>query len=446
MRNLTLSHWAVCLVLAITACANFTAVDKPLSRWTPELDRRAAEQFTSERSKEMLVLVAFSGGGTRASAFAYGVLKELAGTNVATDKGRRPLLHEIDMISSVSGGSFTSAYYGLRGDRIFEDFENRFLRKDVEGALIWQVISPMNWFRLLSPTFGRADIAAEYYSKHVFDGATFTDFKRPGAPVVIINATDLATGIRFPFTQFFFDLICADLDPYPVSRAVTASSAVPVLFTPITVKSYAGSCGYEPPEWLAEAMKDETLTTRKLEAKGLENYLDREKRPWIHMVDGGIADNLGLRSFYNMVSLVGDPRTAFRDLGHSDVRRVLIISVNANAKGKTKWALERAAPSLSEVIGSVTADQISRYSHDTIDIVRTAFELWTKAVSTPERPVAFNFVEVSFSAVRDDAERRFLNDIHTNFNLTDEQVDRLISAAGKVLRESTEFKTFLKGR
>ncbi len=54
------------------------------------------------------------------ASFAYGVLKELSRTQMSTDKSSRPLLHEVDVISSVSGGSFTSAYYTLHGDRIFE--------------------------------------------------------------------------------------------------------------------------------------------------------------------------------------------------------------------------------------------------------------------------------------------------------------------------------------
>jgi hypothetical protein len=97
------------------------------------------------------------------------------------------------------------------------------------------------------------------------------------------------------------------------------------------------------------------------------------------------------------------------------------------------------------VLGSVSGDQINRYSLDTIDIVRTAYERWTEQISTPERPVAFQFVEVSFAAVQDDAERRQLNKIGTNFSLKDEQVDLLISAGRTLLRGSSEFQAFLAG-
>jgi NTE family protein len=58
--------------------------------------------------------------------------------------------------------------------------------------------------------------------------------------------------------------------------------------------------------------------------------------------------------------------------------------------------------------------------------------------------VTFHFVEVSFDRVRDEEERRFLNGIGTNFDLSDEEVDRLIAAGREVLRESAEFQAFLR--
>ena len=305
------------------------------------------------------------------------------------------------------------------------------------------LFDPVYWIMMMSPSYSRADLVAEYYDKYIFDHATFADLIRADAPLIVINSTDLAGGNRFPFVQNMFDMICADLESYPVSRAVAASSAVPVLFDPITLKSYAGQCGFEPPPWLAAAAKDEGLTARKVEARTLEEYLDRKKRPWLHLVDGGISDNLGLRAFSDFISLVGDPKSAFSGLMHPSPRHILIISVDAHVNPRTEWALERYAPSLSELLGSVTADQISRYSTDTIDIVRSSYIQWAASVSTPERPVTFHFVEVSFEAVQDAAERKYLNTIGTNFNLSDKQVDHLIAAARKVLHESREFKAFL---
>ena len=433
----------VLVLIGMSACARRTAVNKQLQQLTPQMQNETSEWSAGERSPEILVLMAFSGGGTRAAAFSYGVLQELATTKIETKKGSRSLLDEVDLISSVSGGSFTSAYYCLYGERIFADFEERFLRQNVESKLLWQLARPINWFRLISSTYGLIDLAALYYDEHIFAGATFADIKRPGAPRLVINATDLATGSQFPFVDKYFYMLCSDLDSYPISRAVAASSAVPVLFSPITIKNFAGSCGHTPPAWLKDAATDDSLTTRKLEARVIEELMDRGKRPWLHLVDGGISDNLGLRPFYNAMALVGDPRLGFNKIGHPNVQKILIISVDSHTLQNNNWTLKQNAPSLAMIIGSITSDQISRFSLDTIDIVRSSFTRWAAEISTPQNPVTFNFASVSFEGVKDADERNALNRISTSFNLSDKSVDRLIAAGRSALRGSREFQKFV---
>jgi len=391
----------------------------------------------------MLIMVAFSGGGTRAASFTYGVLQELAETEVLTGKGTRPLLKEIDVISSVSGGSFTAAYYGLYGDRIFEDYEARFLRQNVQGALLWKILNPISWFRLGSGAYGKADLSAEYYDKILFNNASFAELQRPDAPVVVINTTDLATGLRLGFTRSAFDALCIDLDQYPVSRAVTASSAVPGLFSPVTLENFAGSCGYVPPAWLAEAKRDEESPSRRVHAEAIEGLLDSRERPYLFLVDGGVADNLGLRGFYDMFELSRNIQGALDAMHHGDVRQILIISVNSMAKRKRKWAFKRANPGLGQVLGSVSSVQIARYSIDTMEIVRNAYQKWAAELSAAGHPVSFHFVEVSFAGVHDEDEQDKLYNMGTNFNLDDDEVDLLISAGRQVLSQSAAFKNFL---
>jgi NTE family protein len=428
--------------LLMTGCAK-PALNEPLEKWRPELWRSTQAQAVGPRSTKQLVLLAFSGGGTRAAAFSYGVLQELAQTQIQTDLGPRSLLDEVDMISSVSGGSFTSAYYGLYGYRIFDDYEKRFLRHNVTADLLLRCFRPDIAIKLLSPNYGKADMAATYYDKHLFEGATMTDLRRPGGPLVVINSTDLGTGFRFVFSQSHFDLICSDFDSYPVSRAVTASSAVPVLFSPILLKNYAGQCSFEAPAWVKDGMQSKTSAIRRVGASEMYAYLDREKRPWLHLVDGGIADNLGLRSFYDTCVLAGSPQQALEAMGHGDVEKMVIISVNSAAQHEAKWPRKRSAPSLFKTLNSVSGVQIDRYTTDTIDIVSYAFSLWAKQLSTTEHPVSFEFVEVSFEGVQDEEERTYLNSIGTNFGLSNEQIDHLIAAGRQVLRESPAFQAYI---
>ena len=177
-------------------------------------------------------MLAFSGGGTRAAAFSYGLLEALRDITFEVEGKPRRLLDEVDVISSVSGGSVTAAAYGLYGDRAFEIFEPAFLKRNVELALLGQVINPLHWPELWSPYFGRSDLAAKYYDKILFKNAWFRDLDHQQQPYLIINGTDIATGTRFSFTQNYFDLLASDLNTYPLSRAVAASSAVPGLLTP----------------------------------------------------------------------------------------------------------------------------------------------------------------------------------------------------------------------
>jgi len=83
------------------------------------------------------------------------------------------------------------------------------LSRNFETELAKRIIlSPSNWFRLPSGTFGKSDLFAELYDETVFDNATFADLKKGNGPLVVINGTDVTTGARFSFTQDQFDAIC----------------------------------------------------------------------------------------------------------------------------------------------------------------------------------------------------------------------------------------------
>ena len=192
---------------ATAGCSHFGhyPVNAPLEKFTPGYGYIVHNMGPEGNSEEILLILSFSGGGTRAAAFSYGVLEELRATEVTFDGKKRRLLDEVDMISGVSGGSFTAAYFGLFGDRIFEDYESRFLKKNVEGDIKFDIfLNPVNWFRLSSPLFDRSDLAAEYYDKNVFDGKTFGDMLKRKGPMVLINATDMSLGMRFTFHPVHF--------------------------------------------------------------------------------------------------------------------------------------------------------------------------------------------------------------------------------------------------
>ncbi len=393
------------------------------------------------------MLLAFSGGGTRAAALAYGVLEELRDTVVEIGSERRRLLDEVDLVSGVSGGSFTAAYYGLFGDRIFEDFEERFLRRNVQGDLIRRVVlNPVNWFRLGSARFSRSDLAAEYYDEYIFEGRTIADFGAVPGPAILINATDLVRGARFSFIREQFDPICSDLLTYSVARAVAASSAVPGLLTPIRLRSYAGTCGYEPPEWVADALATQGAGTRRyIQARIAASYVDPNASSSVFLVDGGVTDNLGIRGPFDRVVRKGSLDAVLTEAGYGGAHAVLLIV--ANAQTEPDLDLEDTGNifrSLALMAGITSGIQIRRFNFETLELVRTSFERWADRISSAGHPFAFHMAEVSFSHVRDPERRRALNNLPTSFVLDDQAVNELRGVAREVLRNSEDFQEFLR--
>jgi NTE family protein len=370
------------------------------------------------------------------------VLQELRDTEVVVDGRPRRLLDEIDVVSSVSGGSFTSAYFGLHGDRVFEDFEDVFLRRDVQGQLIRGLLNPLEWF---SPG-GRTEMAVKLYEKEVFHGATYGDMKRAGAPLILINASDLGYGVRFSFVQDYFNLLCSDITDFPVARAVTASSAVPVLFEPVVVSNYQG-CKTEKPGWLLAAEeRAEGDPELSLAVGGLNSYFNKDRRRYAHFVDGGITDNLGLRAIYEIVEISGGAETFIaKKLGRPPPRRLVVVSVNASTAPEPDMDATNKEPSLRETISAMSDVQLHRYNVATLELMDRSVKRWARDLSTPGRPVTPYFIQIGFRDVRQPELLRFFNQVPTSFSLSDEQVDRLIAAGRRLLRDNPDFQRLVAG-
>lgn len=253
-----------------------------------------------EHDHKTVAILAFSGGGTRAAAFSYGVLETLRDTTVRNKDGASGrLIDHVDVITGVSGGSFTALAYRLYGDKIFDVYEHDFLKRDIQGDLITGVFNPGNWGDLLSDGWGRSEMAANLYDQVLFKGATFGDLKKTKGPAVVVSTTDIQTGTRILFDTNDFKSLCTDLDQFRLARAAAASSAVPIILSPLTINNYAGSCGLQPPEWVAHY--SDVRQAPRAALKTMQRYreiasLDTKDNPYLHLVDGGVSDNLGLRA------------------------------------------------------------------------------------------------------------------------------------------------------
>ena len=457
---------ALAAILVLGGCAT-APVNPPIAHADPAAGYRFETRAQYTRNKEDIVVLAFSGGGTRAAAFSYGVLELLRDTEVIGRDGRRErLLDSVDVITGVSGGSFTALAYGLYGDRLFSEYERRFLKRDVQGELIRRALNPLYWGQLSSPYYGRSELAADLYDEILFDGATFADLQRGAGPMIVASATDLSSGSRFYFTQKMFDVLCSDLSAVRLSRAAAASSGVPVVLSPVTIDNYAGTCGYGAPPVLARVAKSADTVrpaARTLqELKELRYYEDGRKRPFLHLVDGGVSDNLGLREILAILEELEALHLERLPTPLDHARRLAVFVVNSLSTPPLDWDRERSAPGSLDVLLQATGVPIDHYSYEAVELLRDTAARWKMLRSIRDSGAIIDkgnlalaevtrvpnlevyVINVSFAELKDATERAYLNEQPTSFVLPPEAVDRLRAAAGRIAIESPDFQRYLK--
>ena len=434
------SIFALGLLGALAGCAHWPA--------TPRLDQagapgyRVGEVTRPGQSDDLLLILAISGGGTRAAALGYGVLEELRRTEVTVNGAKRRLLDEVDVISAVSGGSFPATYYALRGEKTFDEFESKVLSRRFETELALRIVMPINWFRMPFRTFGKSDLFAEIYDETVFDHATFADLKKAGGPFVIINGTDLTSGARFNFTQEQFDAICGDLSQVTLGRAVATSTALPPILTPITFENRGGTCSRKPPAWQAAAeaavSESETPGRALLRARALQAYAD-PARPYVHVFDGGLSENLGLAEVIRAFEILKvDPGETVLPALHR-ARKVVVIAVNALRYPEVDWDKHDAPPDADTLTDQMWSIPVDRITLDGVEQVHDKLAAW-QAGSTERRAY---LALVTFDNLKDPAERRYFKGVKTRLQLPKEQVDRVREVAGRLLREAPAFQRLL---
>jgi NTE family protein len=391
---------------------------------------------------DSLIVLAFSGGGTRAAAFSYGVMQELHESTAEISGRQVELLSEVDAISSVSGGSFTAAYYGLFGSQLFESYEEEFLNQNIQGALIRRMFNPVNWVKGAFSGFDRTEMAIDYYDRKLFKGGTFADINLTEGPFIEINATDLGAGVRFAFTQTRFDFLCSDLDQFPIARAVTASSAVPIAFPTIVLENHAQECDVsETREWKMLNRAAATSPEGKQILDSVLSYRDYENRPYIHLVDGGISDNLGLRAVTERVETLGDE--ILQVIATSRPENILVILVNAATNPERSIEHSASKPSIADTISAVTNAQISRNSAETQNKITARRDVFRSLLSERGLDTRIYYSEIAFDSIVDPETSRQFNALPTSLALEEAEVDLLINGARLLLRNNPDYRQFM---
>ncbi len=268
-----LRHWVfvilVCCLLATgsSACVSlpfYIAHNSPLSAdQLRKTQLKGPEIDPTKLPNGVFVGLALSGGGSRAANFSAAVLFELEELGI---------LRYVAAISSVSGSSLTAAYYRLNSDNQSHwnpENAQKLLRTDFEARWLWSWLLPQNFLRAATSYYDRSEHMASVFDSVLFHGKRFRDLPQHG-PLLLIDASTLGQSIyQFPFDRVHFHMLGSDLETYSISHAVMASAAFPGAFRNVTLRRY------DP---------DEPSAKR-----------------YIHLMDGGITDNLGVSALYTVL-------------------------------------------------------------------------------------------------------------------------------------------------
>ena len=448
----------VMAALIMGACSSLSVpMNDPLRSAAGNTEYRLLDVNRLGGSESALVLVALSGGGKRSAAFGHGVLRGMRDIRVRPEGKDSTLLNEVDLVAGVSGGSFPAAHFGLYGVKSFETFADEFLYPDIEAYIWGTFLMPWNWDWIFNPLVGTNDRMTLVYDRLMFHGATFADLYRQGRPQVSVNATDISFGSPFGFLPQTFDVICSDLGDLSIARAIAASNGFPVLFGPVTLRNYRGpDCPLpQPVSGEAWSRAEHDLRTRAL-LENLYRYSDGQQSPWIHLMDGGISDNLALRVLLNDMLLLDTGAARFAaDL--MPVRRILVISIDGQSAPNPSWPRQRTVSGLGQILSAVTSTQIGAYNIETLIAVQSTLDDLVdklRAMRCQQAPVIKGFacgdvagrvMRVSLSDYPDPEARARLVATRTGLTLPREQVDALVAAGETMInRDAGIISRFLE--
>jgi len=391
---------------------------------------------------DTVVALAFSGGGTRAAAFAHGVMRGLS----RIPAGRGSYFDKIVFVSGVSGGSVAAAYYGLRGRGALADFRERFLLRNAEEDLDTS-INLVSLARGLEGGVNDSSRLPRWLDRNLFDGATLGDLYGPGKPIVWINASDLYNRTPFIFSPVTFAALCSDVRAYPLSQAVAASAAVPVAFVPIVLASFPDGCDVPLPPWVERVLTNRSAGAQvRAFAAALKRYRDPGQLRFVKLADGGITDNFGLSGIVIAREAAGQPYAPLTAQRAANLRRLVFIVVNAGTGTKGDWSRTVQGPSGAEMLGAVTDTAIESVVRSGFDSFRLSLREWEDAtrkwrcgLSQAEQArlgvpkdwrcsaLSFDVVEIAFDQL-DPVRAAMLASVETRFRLPPDQVDLLVNA------------------
>jgi NTE family protein len=229
---------------------------------------------------------------------------------------------------------------------------------------------------------------------------------------------------------------------------------VPLLLSPMTLRNYADRC---PPRQARSqpiapgASAD--YRARLYRAHEL-SYTDAKSKPYIHLVDGGLADNLGVQRLLDRALAGGGLRQTFSEVGipPGTIRKLVLITVNAERDPSEKIEMSDRVPNMAQVVDALLFGTGARATQETQEFLSDITRQWRKALASGNAggadvfaPVAeIHVIPVNLRDAPDDVARRRLLQVPTAFSIAQDEVTDLIAAGGSVLRHAPEFRALVQ--
>ena len=438
------------LLLALAACT-YPVRNEAI---TGDLAEYRYGELGPDRMNDTLVIVTASGGGTRAAALAMSVLKAMDKVQL---RAGGTLAEEVDILSSVSGGSVAAAYFALRGRDGFAEFDREFLLHNGMTALLSSGLGQLP--ALATPSRERIDILIDYFDERLFKQRTYKELiDRRRRPYLILNAADMVEGSPFPFTQGTMDLLCSDLSKMKLSTAVAASAAFPVAFSPVSLTNYRKCNTRSTPGWLKEASDTPWYSdpSRVMWERTASGYASGDKR-YVHLLDGGIADNLGVAEPYRLLTSEDAAPLLRRQVADGRIKKIVFVLINARSAKPSDLDRNRATPGILDQLMSSINSTLDRATFNMAERLRVlltedfAQKARDRDLTREERAnyatAARNIylVPIDFHAIDDPKCRVQFHSIGTNWALPPETLAG-IDAIGEALfaNNRVEFRKMLR--
>lgn len=463
-RPLLHAGLALMLALATSGCSlssKWAYRNAPLPAPTPAV-RLATFNVNNTRGgkapNKVLVLLALSGGGSRAAYFSEQSMFKLEKV-LAPDYD---VLSKVDLISSVSGGSLTAAYYCLSRDPDASETQSdtaglwteEAFRKLIDHDYIFgyrglivggYIIRPYNLPRSWFTAYTRTDVMADVFENGVYEPSslkfgspTFADLNSQ-RPFLILNAGNGTQdygvekfGTPFTFTEQGFRNICSDIYSYPLAYGVMASAAFPGVFNYMTLADFS----LQTPSGGRPATHKRPPDCPTTPDQGPSAYL--------HLFDGGTVDNLGLESVRQVIIDQRDNYDYFVVISVDSYQQSGSDRTKPDVRGFWGHLIDSdALTTYDSLLTSNRDDIVAEFSGGDLKIEDSAGPKQPKANGAPSgeekthrKKPQIVFWHVTFDNIKDSSLKQRIESIPTDFSLTDESRHAIEDAAGYLIKKN----------